>query len=43
MAYAAVQPAVALSTADLFTAEAAATAAILAVALLLMSRPAWSR
>ncbi|MFG2129283.1 aquaporin [Streptomyces sp. NPDC048751] len=43
MDYAAVQPAPALSTAALFTAEAAATAAILAVALLLMSRPAWTR
>jgi glycerol uptake facilitator-like aquaporin len=40
---AAVQPAPAWSTSALFTAEAAATAAILAVALLLMSRPAWTR
>ncbi|MDX2697510.1 hypothetical protein Sipo8835_11755 [Streptomyces ipomoeae] len=42
MDYAAVRPAPALSAAALFTAEAAATAAILAVALLLMSRPAWA-
>ncbi|MFI5794557.1 MIP/aquaporin family protein [Streptomyces sp. NPDC051677] len=43
MDYAAVRPAPALSAAALFTAEAAATAAILAIALLLMSRPAWTR
>ncbi|WP_198042314.1 aquaporin [Kitasatospora azatica] len=43
MAYAAVRPAPSLSAAALFTAEAAATAAILAVALLAMSRPAWTR
>lgn len=43
MAYAAVQPAPAWSATAVFTAEAAATAAILAVALLLMSRPAWTR
>ncbi|MEU1179060.1 aquaporin [Streptomyces sp. NPDC005820] len=43
MAYAAVQPTPAWSTAAVFTVEAAATAAILAVALLLMSRPAWTR
>ncbi|MEV5493688.1 aquaporin [Streptomyces bobili] len=43
MAYAAVRPAPAWSAGALFTAEAAATAAILTVALLLMSRPAWTR
>lgn len=43
MAYAAVRPAPAWSTSALFSAEASATAAILAVALLLMSRPAWTR
>lgn len=43
MAYAAVRPAPAWSATAVFTAEAAATAAILAVALLLMSRPAWTR
>jgi glycerol uptake facilitator protein/aquaporin Z len=43
MAYAAVRPAPAWSTVAVFTAEAAATAAILSVALLLMSRPAWAR
>ena len=43
MAYAAVQPAAVWSAAAVFTAEAAATAAILTVALLLMSRPASTR
>ena len=43
MAYAAVRPAPALSAAALFTAEAAATTAILSVALLLLSRAAWTR
>ena len=43
MAYAAVQPAPAWSATASFTAEAAATAAILAVALLLISRPEWTR
>jgi glycerol uptake facilitator-like aquaporin len=43
MAYAAVRPAPTWSAVALFAGEAAATAAILAVALLLMSRPAWTR
>ncbi|MFF9780593.1 MIP/aquaporin family protein [Streptomyces sp. NPDC013978] len=43
MDYAAVQPVPAWSAAAVFTAEAAATAAILTVALLLMSHPAWTR
>jgi glycerol uptake facilitator protein/aquaporin Z len=43
MAYAALQPAPAWSTFAVFTVEAAATAAILTVALVLMSRPAWAR
>lgn len=41
--YGAVRPAPAWPTAAGFAAEAAATAAIIAVALLLMSRPAWTR
>lgn len=43
MAYGAVQPTSAWSGGALFTAEAAATAAIITVALLLMSRPAWRK
>ncbi|MET8027647.1 MIP/aquaporin family protein [Streptomyces avermitilis] len=43
MAYAALQPAPACSAAAVFTAEAAATAGILTVTLLLMSRPTWTR
>ncbi|MEU9454461.1 aquaporin [Streptomyces sp. NPDC048277] len=43
MAYAAVQPAPAWPAAAVFAAEAGATAAILAVALLLTSRPGWRR
>ncbi|MEU1340592.1 aquaporin [Streptomyces sp. NPDC005827] len=43
MAYAAVRPAPAWPAAAVFAAEAGATAAILAVALLLTSRPGWRR
>ncbi|MEU1513285.1 aquaporin [Streptomyces sp. NPDC005811] len=43
MDYAAVRPAPTWSAAAVFAAEGAATAAILTVALLLMSRPVWAR